>query len=122
MSRIFNWKSNKKIRRKLRNNMPDAEVLLWSELQNKQLKGLKFRRQQGIGPYVVDFYCPEFKLAIELDGDSHFNDEKIYKHDQKRQKYIESFGIKFLRFTNENVYKNLGFVLSEILCETGKRG
>lgn len=120
MSRIFNWKSNKKIRKKLRNNMPNAEVFLWSALKNKQLKGLKFRRQQGIGPYVVDFYCSKLKLAIELDGSSHFDDKKVYKYDQKRQKYIESFGVKFLRFTNQNVYENMEFVLNEILSETGR--
>ena len=100
--------------------MPNAEVLLWSELKNKQLKGLKFRRQQGIGPYIVDFYCPNLKLAIELDGNSHFDDENIYKYDKKRQKYIESFGITFLRFTNGNVYENLESVLNEILWEAEK--
>ena len=100
--------------------MTNAEVLLWSELKNRQLKGVKFRRQQGIGPYVIDFYCPKFKLAIELDGSSHFDDEKIYKYDQKRQKYIESFGIKFLRFTNQDIYKNLTLVLHEILWEIGQ--
>lgn len=78
------------------------------------MAGYKFRRQQSIGPYIVDFYCPRLKLVIEVDGDSHFLDEAI-EYDRKRQKYIESFGTKFLRFTNLEIYENIDEVLEEIL-------
>ncbi|KKR20146.1 MAG: hypothetical protein UT48_C0021G0013 [Parcubacteria group bacterium GW2011_GWE2_39_37] len=92
--------------------MVSAEIILWSRLKNKQLKGLKFRRQYSIGNFVVDFYCPEFKLVIELDGMTHDNSEN---KDIKRQEFIESFGIKCLRFTNNNIYKELDKVLEFIL-------
>jgi len=76
--------------------------------------GYKFRRQYGVNKYVVDFYCPKLKLAIEIDGDSHFGNQAI-KYDQKRQSYIESFGIKFLRFTNNDIYNNIDEVLEVII-------
>ena len=93
--------------------MPKAEVILWQYLKGKQINGCKFRRQFGVGPYVVDFYCVEFKLAIELDGDSHFS-EDAQKHDIERQEYIGQFGIKFLRFTNDDVYTNVNGVVQTI--------
>lgn len=93
--------------------MPKAEVILWQYLKGKKINGCKFRRQFGVGPYVVDFYCAEFKLAVELDGDSHFS-EDAQKHDIERQEYIEQFGIKFLRFTNKDVYTNVNGVMQTI--------
>jgi len=96
--------------------MPTAEAILWSELMRKQLNGLKFRRQYGIGPYVVDFYCPKLKLIIEVDGDSHFSG-KAEKYDKRRQEYIESKGIKFFRCTNTDVYENLDGLIEDILYE-----
>jgi len=85
MTEIYNKKSLETIRKKLRNNMVSTEIILWSRLKNRQLKGLKFRRQYSIGNYIVDFYCPEHRLAIELDGMTHDNTEKF---DIIRQKYI----------------------------------
>lgn len=111
MTRAFNKTSEKEKRRQLRNNMPPAEVLLWGKLKGKALSGYKFRRQFSVNKFVLDFYCPELKLAIELDGDSHFDPGK----DEERQRMIESYGIRFLRFTNEEVYKNLEEVLLRIL-------
>lgn len=101
----------------LRNNMPKAEIILWSKIRNKQLLKLKFRRQYSIGPFVLDFYCPEIRLAIEIDGDSHFQEEEI-EYDKERQRYIEDKRIKFLRFTNEDVYKNINEVLNDIAKNT----
>ena len=72
MANIFNRTSEKGKRKQLRKTMPEAEVILWSRLKNKQLAETKFRRQYSVGKYVVDFYCAEKKLAIELDGESHF--------------------------------------------------
>ncbi len=111
--KTFNRKSEKGKRKSLRNNMPKAETVLWLKLKNKQRKGFKFRRQYSVNKYIVDFYCPELKLAVEVDGDSHYFDSNI-ESDKKRQEYIESKGINFLRFTNNDVYKNLAEVLSTI--------
>lgn len=103
----------KKRRRYLRSHVPNAEVLLWMHLSNKQMLGYKFRRQYSVDQYVVDFYCPALKLAIEVDGDSHFTPlARIY--DRHRQHHIESFGIRFHRIMNEDVYYNLDAVLDEI--------
>ncbi len=94
--------------------MTKAEVFLWSKLKGKQLNSLKFRRQYGIDNYVVDFYCPELKLAIEIDGDVHgYNSRTVY--DKQRQKDIESLGIKVLRYTNNDVIKNINGVLHDII-------
>lgn len=78
------------------------------------MEGLKFIRQYGVGSYVIDFYCPKLKLAIEIDGDSHFQ-ERAEEYDKKRQKFIEQFGIKFLRVTNTDIYENLDGVTEEII-------
>jgi len=93
--------------------MPPTEVLLWSQLKGKQMRGCKFKRQYGVGSYVVDFYCPGLRLAIELDGDSHFLDGAEAR-DMVRQSFIESFGISFLRFPNVEVMNNLDGVLETI--------
>ena len=74
MTQIFNKKTETIKRKLLRNNAPLPEIMLWSRLKSKQLGGYKFRRQFSIGRYVVDFYCPILKLALEIDGDSHFID------------------------------------------------
>ncbi|MFA5021835.1 MAG: endonuclease domain-containing protein [Patescibacteria group bacterium] len=112
--KIFNCLKQKAKRKYLRNNSTPAEQVLWRHLQGKQLGGYKFRRQYSVGKYIVDFYCPKFKLAIEIDGDSHF-DARALQYDKKRQEYIESFELKFLRFTNADVYKNIYGVVTKIL-------
>src|SRR5262249_31179222 len=71
---IHNIAANKPRGRQLRENLTPAEALLWTNLKNSQLDGKKFRRQHGVGPYFVDFYCPECRLAVELDGDGHMTD------------------------------------------------
>jgi len=93
--------------------MPKAEVLLWIQLKGKKMQGYKFRRQYGVGPYVLDFYCPELKLAIEIDGDSHFQ-AGAEEYDRDRQALIEKLGIRFLRFTNSDVYESLNGVLEKV--------
>jgi very-short-patch-repair endonuclease len=113
MAKVFNRTSEKGRRKQLRKAMPDAEVILWSRLKNRQITGTKFRRQYSIGKYIVDFYCAEKKLAIELDGESHFV-EGAQEKDVARQKWIEQFGIRFLRFTNDDIRKNLYGVLDAI--------
>ncbi len=97
--------------------MPLAETILWSKLRGKNLEGLKFRRQYSIGSFVVDFYCPEHKLATEVDGESHYVDGAM-EHDMMRQSVIESAGVTFLRFTNHDVYERLEGVIEKILEKT----
>ncbi|GBE00167.1 hypothetical protein BMS3Abin07_02214 [bacterium BMS3Abin07] len=114
MTKVFNRTEEKGKRKKLRRNMPQAEVLLWSRLKNKRLKDYRFRRQYSVGKYVIDFYCPKLKLAIEIDGESHFT-EKAEIRDKLRQYIIESYGIEFMRFTNREIYENIDGVLLAIM-------
>ena len=113
MTKIFNKISEKEKRRLLRKNMTKAEVLLWIELKNKKVGRQRFLRQYSIGSYVLDFYSPKIKLAIEVDGVTHLSDEEI-AYDKHRQKEIETLGIQFLRFRNDEVYNDLYNVLEKI--------
>ena len=99
--------------------MSKAEVVLWSTLKNKQMHGERFLRQYGVDQYVLDFYCPHLKLAIEVDGDSHFV-AAAEEYDKVRQEYIEAFGIRFLRFTNEDVNRNINSVCQKIFTAIEK--
>jgi very-short-patch-repair endonuclease len=119
MTKLYNRTSEKEKRQQLRRNMTKAEFLLWQKLKRKQLEGVKFRSQYGVGQFVVDFYCTELKLAIEIDGDSHFQDG-AQEYDWERQAVIESVGIRFLRFTNDEVYGNLEGVLERIIQKIGE--
>ncbi len=89
--------------------MTKAEILLWMELKNKRL-GERFLRQYSIKAYVVDFFCPSLRLAVEVFGVTHSTEEEI-EYDKKRQSEIEELGIIFLRFTNSEVYEELHLVL-----------
>jgi very-short-patch-repair endonuclease len=82
-------------------------------LKKSQLEGRKFRRQQSIGKYVVDFYCPKEMLAVELDGVYHFTEEGI-EHDDRKTDFLNSLGIRVLRFENEKVFENIDAVLETI--------
>ena len=90
-----------------------AEVLLWQELRAGQMLGYDFDRQRPIDKYIVDFYCKELQLAIEIDGSSHDHHEAVEK-DTKRQTRLESLGVNFLRFDDLDVKQNLGYVLDTI--------
>jgi very-short-patch-repair endonuclease len=90
MTKIYNKTCEKNKRRTLRNNIPKAELVLWTKLRSKGLDGHKFRRQYSVGKYVVDFYCPKLKLAVEVDGDSHFS-EGAKEGDKERQSFIRIF-------------------------------
>jgi very-short-patch-repair endonuclease len=113
VTKVYNKTSQKQMRQRLRRNMPKAEALLWARLRRRQVLGYKFRRQFSVGPYSIDFYCPALKLAVEIDGDSHFSEAAI-AYDRERQYYIETFGIHFLRFTNNQVYKSQDDVVESI--------
>lgn len=114
MKQMYNRPEVKERRRALRKNMPPAEVMLWSKLRGKNARGYEFRRQYSIGMYIVDFYCTQVRLAIEIDGESHYR-EGSEDHDRKRQAYIESTGIQVLRFTNRDIYERMDGVLEMIL-------
>ena len=102
------------IRKELRNKATPAEATLWKYLKNSQLGGIKFRRQHSIGNYIVDFYCPNARLAIELDGEVHTYDT-INERDRKKTVFLEKMNVRLLRFENELVFTNLEEVLGEIL-------
>jgi very-short-patch-repair endonuclease len=93
--------------RLLRNQCTPAEALLWSKIRRKSL-GYEFHRQVPIDEYIVDFYCHELRLAIEVDGSSHDNKQD---YDRCRQGRLESLGVRFVRFENEDVKKGLSEVL-----------
>lgn len=78
------------------------EVLLWNDLRGARLHGLKFRRQHGIGPYILDFYLPSHRLAVEVDGQGHDHPDQI-RHDQRRDAWLAEQGIEVLRFTAKSV-------------------
>ncbi|MDP3996634.1 MAG: endonuclease domain-containing protein [bacterium] len=109
MRTIHNLSENKSLRKKLRNNATPQEIIMWSRLKGNQL-GHKFRRQHGIGKYIVDFYCPEKKLIIELDGSQHIDSG----YDKMRSEYLESVGCKIIRFWDSEVNTNIDGVLMKI--------
>ena len=103
----------KAFRRNLRKNLTPAEAKLWTMLQGKKLEGRKFRRQHSVDKYILDFYCPAEKLAVELDGERHFTMAGA-DYDQERDLFILAFGIKVLRFANHAVWDNPEALLEEI--------
>jgi very-short-patch-repair endonuclease len=112
-SRINNPKSSLTQRRELRSNLTPAEALLWANLKNSNLDGKKFRRQHGIGPYIADFYCPECRVIIELDGAGHY-DVLAQERDDLRTIFLENLGMRVVRFENCEVMENLELVLKAI--------
>ncbi len=113
MYELFNQAPQKQKRRDLRNDMPEAEKKVWYLLQGKNMEGYKFRRQHGIGPYIVDFYCPRLQLVIEIDGDSHFEGDAPAR-DAVREDFIKAKGIEVIRFTNIEVKWNIDAVAEDI--------
>lgn len=110
---LHNNKHLKQFRKDLRNNGTAAEATLWKSLQKRQLDGYKFRRQHSVVPFILDFYCPKAKLAIELDGAHHFTEEGQAK-DLQRDAYLADQGIKVLHFENKLIFNNHFQVLESI--------
>ena len=110
---MHNVKALEKNRKNLRSNLTPAEALLWKSRQHSQLSGKKFRRQHSIEKYIVDFYCPDCRLAIELDGDAHFA-ESGAEYDNARTELLSKMGITVLRFENREIFDNLDLVIAEI--------
>ncbi len=110
----------KEYARQLRNNSTLSEVLLWQKIKNKAL-GVQFHRQVPLKEYIVDFYCHELMLAIEIDGDSHLYK---YNYDKKRQGELENLGITFLRFSDFDVKQNMfsvALTLEQVVLEMSSR-
>ena len=112
LRKVSNPHQSKNHRQALRKEPPRPEAHLWYCLRRNQL-GVRFRRQHGIGGYVVDFYCPKAALVVEIDGDSHYFDTGREK-DRERDDYLASLGLKVLRFTNRDVMENRDAVVAEI--------
>jgi very-short-patch-repair endonuclease len=114
MRKFFSNKAVLKyFRKKLRNRSTSAEAQLWNLLKNRQLGGRKFRRQHGLGNYIVDFYCSEEELIVELDGDPHGEYYKI-EEDKIRDERLGTLGYKILRFENKLVFQDPEYVLGQI--------
>ncbi|MDR0658299.1 MAG: endonuclease domain-containing protein [Mediterranea sp.] len=108
-------------RKELRNHSTSAEATLWRILKGKQIGGLKFRRQHSVGSYILDFYCPEIQLAIELDGQVHYTFQAM-EYDQNRTDYIfQIAGITILRFENKVVFSYPESIRESILDYKNKR-
>lgn len=119
--RLHNVPALKTFRKELRNQLTPAEAKLWSYLKAKQLEGRKFRRQHSVGSFILDFYCPDEYLAVELDGQSHvFLSARDY--DRKKDEFLMRIGIRVLRFENELVFKNPEYVMNQIKQNFGWRG
>ena len=117
---IYNNPLIKPLRRTLRKNQTDAEKKLWSRLRNKHLCGLKFYRQYGVGRYILDFFCPAIKLAIELDGGQHAEEKQVV-YDKERSLFLAKQDIRVIRFWNNEVLKDIDHIMEIIWLEINKR-
>ena len=102
--------------RELRQPQTPAEVKLWSRLRDRQLDGLKFRRQHPVGHFIIDFYCAEARLCIEIDGDSHTEPDQI-KYDAARTQWLNAEGYRVIRFTNREVFQHVEAVVQAVADE-----
>jgi very-short-patch-repair endonuclease len=113
--KLEHWRASEQIQqraRELRREMTPAERRLWQALRGNVLEGAHFRRQHAIGPYILDFYCAKARLAIELDGGSHLEQEQ---YDEERTNWLESEkGMRVIRFSNQDVQRDLDSVIEAI--------
>jgi len=117
MENLYNHKLLQSIRQKLRDTSTDTERFLWQHLRKHQLLELRFLRQYGVGNYILDFYCPKIRLAIELDGGQHVTNENA---DSLRTEFLKSLDITVLRFWNNDVFKNTDGVM-QVIFETANK-
>jgi very-short-patch-repair endonuclease len=113
MKYLFNDPSLKHRRKKLRRNQTDAEKTFWVHVRNRQFHGMRFLRQYSVGPYILDFYCPEIKTGIELDGGQH-NESRGKAYDTARSEYLQAQGIYVLRFWDHEVLLDTQAVLIKV--------
>ncbi len=113
MKYLRNDPTLKERRRELRRNQTDAEKALWQQVRNQQFHGLKFFRQYSVGAYILDFYCPAIRLAVELDGGQH-NLPDGREYDEVRTAFLEAHGILVVRFWNHDVLSTMDGVLEKL--------
>ncbi len=113
MYNIFNHSKLLERRKRLRKEITPEEYKLWFYLKGKNFN-VKFRRQHGIGPYIVDFYCKEKNLILEIDGLQHLQNKN---YDKERDEYLKTLGFKVLRFWNNEIDKNIEDVITRIKVE-----
>ncbi|MET4682809.1 endonuclease domain-containing protein [Brevundimonas faecalis] len=106
--------------RRMRRSLTPPEAQLWAILKGRKLAGLKFRRQHPIGPYILDFYCAEAKLAVEVDGSLHWNPDQM-SHDRRRTAWLKTQGVEVLRLASIDVGKEMEGVLGLIRLKAGDR-
>ena len=106
--------------KKLRRDQTEAEKRLWSILRNRQLSGVKFRRQYPIGKYILDFYAPEYRLGIEADGGQHYEDD-VREKDDIREKELSMVGVEIIRFNDSEILRNIEGVCESILQKLKKK-
>lgn len=103
----------------LRRNMTLPEIILWKKLKDRNIFKTKFRRQHPINIFIVDFYCHEYKLVIEIDGEIH-NNERNKEYDSVRTAELNKFGIKVLRFSNDEVFTNIDSIIKKVIQTISK--
>lgn len=113
MKYLLNDPTLKERRRELRRNQTDAEKAFWQQVRNQQFYGLKFFRQYSVGSYILDFYCPAIRLAVELDGGQH-NLPDGMEYDEVRTAFLEGHRILVVRFWNHDVLSNIEGVLEKL--------
>ena len=115
---IHNLPELRTFRRELRSGLTVAEMGFWNMVKGSRLDGRKFRRQHSVGPYILDFYCPVERLAVELDGQVHFGDA-AREYDHERKLFLKHFGILVLRFENRLIFEDPDWVLANICHRFG---
>ena len=110
---IFDKPSTLEKRRDLKKNQTESEIIMWDRLRAKRFKGIKFRRQYGIGEYIIDFYSSKLMLAIEIDGNQHYEEEGL-EYDKIRTEYLNNIGVKVIRFKNEEILNNIEKVMRKL--------
>ncbi|MBQ7061744.1 MAG: DUF559 domain-containing protein [Bacteroidales bacterium] len=119
---VMNLGIQKQHRRELRKHGTAAEAVLWSMLKTRSVEGLRFRRQFSVGEFILDFYCPALRLAIELDGDYHFHGE-MYERDYLRDKTLwVKYNIKTLRYENKIVFESPSIIFDDVRQEKENQG
>jgi very-short-patch-repair endonuclease len=106
----------KQRRRELRRDQTDAEKIFWTQVRNKNFNGMRFFRQYSLGPYILDFYYPAVKLAVELDGGQH-NQSENKEYDEFRSEYLRAKGIEVIRFWDNEVLLDMQGVLNKLFLE-----
>ncbi|MEK7537826.1 MAG: endonuclease domain-containing protein [Patescibacteria group bacterium] len=110
---FYNHPQQRTLRKQLRRQATPTEVMLWHHLRGRRLLGYKFRRQHSIGRYVLDFYCPELRLGIEVDGGQH-SDRVIAENDAMRSEWLKHFRVTVVRFNNADVMNNRSGVIERL--------